>query len=153
MATLLQFPSSLILRDRSSFAKDVIFLLIFNKSLYLHPLAKLEKPLHQVAGVKNKGEKTKNMKKGLLFLVTILSVGVAFAQDKPKNVNTEFVQIKLEPLRTTKTQSIKSNEIAKKEGVVGIKQKPKRKDANTMPRKAELHAVPVKKNTNKENNK
>ena len=93
------------------------------------------------------------MKKGLLFLLSTLSFVVAFSQDKPKNASTELVQIKVEPQRMPKTQSIKSAGNAKTGIVVRNKQTPKRKDANTTPRKAEMHAVPVKKKINQENNK
>ena len=85
------------------------------------------------------------MKKGLLFILAILGSTVSFAQEKPKNVSTELVQLKLEPRNKKEKQQVISEKNTKTPREVDIKQNTNKDATKSTPRKAELRVVPLKK--------
>jgi len=86
------------------------------------------------------------MKKGLLSLFAIFSFFVAFSQEKPKNVSTELVQIKVDPrYKTVKKNQIQAGDDVKSAKAVDEKQTPNKTKTNTTPIEAELRVKAVKK--------
>ncbi len=93
-------------------------------------------------------------KEALSVLLVLFGFSFTFAQEKPKSVSNELVQIKVDPRRSHKSQPVRSADNVRSEGIGDRKQKPRSKNVNNEPRKAELRVVPVKKKTtNREDNK
>ena len=93
-------------------------------------------------------------KEALSILLVLFGFSFAFAQEKPRSVSNELVQIKVEPRKSQKSHPENSDRNVKSEGIGDRKQKPSSKNVNNAPRKAELRVVPVKKKTtNREDNK
>ncbi len=84
------------------------------------------------------------MKKGLISLLTLLGVTVAFAQEKPKVISTELIQLKVDPRYKAENKQLQSAGNVKTLRVVEMKQKPNTNTSDPTPQKAVLRPAPKK---------
>lgn len=85
------------------------------------------------------------MKKGLLSLLALLGFAVAFAQEKPKTISTELIQLRVDPrYKSEKQQQVKLEGNTKQVRSVELRQNPNANAANPTPIKVNLRPMPKK---------